>query len=219
MRIANRKLTQTEAFRSTLLCAMTLIISSQTTILSEASFQSEDYNAAVLQTEAREALQYYLDLDCGVASPRKNWPPSVLEHLRRISADAPEIETTLIRLLRSGPQEKYLAAITPTIEGQWLDLKSFMDQNTEIGFQPDDMRMLKNFMNTKEAYVQRERTRISKQYQERSAMALVEFAKHGSATAKEALKEIMNAGSAASKDAVRKAQKRLTSSPDSRRRQ
>ena len=77
--------------------------------------------------------------------------------------------------------------------------------NPETDVQLDTSPILKSLMNKRETYVQEGLSRITKQYQVRSAIALDEFAAHGSARAQHALEEVRSIGSAASKSAVRQA--------------
>lgn len=187
---------------------LTLLVSA-TGFRSDASGESIDFTAATLKAEAREALRSYLNLDCSVAPLRQNSTPGAFERLMQISTDAPEIEATLISLLQSRPEKDDRAAIIRTLEAEWSELKSFLDQKPELGLQSEDLRMLQQVMDNKETYIERGLDRIQRQYQERSAIAVIELANRGSATSKKALTEIMNTGNAASKAAISQAQKRL----------
>jgi hypothetical protein len=173
-------------------------------IRSVASDQADAFHVSAIQIEALEAVRYYLDLNCGVTSPQKNWPPRPLERLQRLSTETSEVETQLIKVLRTGPEGEELQRMSRALEEQWSDLNSFL-VNPETDVQLDTSPILKSLMNKRETYVQEGLSRITKQYQVRSAIALDEFAAHGSARAQHALEEVRSIGSAASKSAVRQA--------------
>jgi hypothetical protein len=198
------------------LCSISIMLMSFMGIRSDASGESMDFAAATLKAEARGALHYYLNLDCGVAPLHKKWTPGPLERLMRISKDEPEIETRLVGFLRSGPNTKESEAISRALEDEWSELKGFLDQKPELGLQPDDLRVLQRVMDTKETYIKRGLDRIQEHYRQRSAIALLAMADHGSATANRALHEIMETGSTESKAAIRAAGERLTPSSGSR---
>lgn len=175
---------------------------------SDAFGESTDVSTVTLKVEARETLRSYLNLDCSVTTFRKNLVPEPFERLMQISTNTPEVEAILISLLKSRPEKDDREAIIHTLEAEWSELKSFLDQKPNLGLQSKDLSMLLQVMGNKETYIERGLNRIQRQYQERSAIAVVELANRGSVTSKKALTEIMNTGNAASKAAISQAHER-----------
>jgi hypothetical protein len=190
------------------LCSMVLILVSLVCVRVDASGQSVDFSAD-LKAEAQAALQYYINLDCGAGRLTETWPPTSLERLLRIAESEPEVENGLIGFLRSGLDPDRSKAMSSVLEDEWSDLKSFLDQKPELGFQSDDMRIIQNLIERKDTYIAQGLARIMKKYRERSAFALLLLANRGSVTADEALHEIMKKGDTDSQNAIAKARKRI----------
>jgi hypothetical protein len=190
------------------LCSMALILVSLIGVRVDASGESADFSAG-FKAEAQAALQYYINLDCGVESATKTWPPTALERLLRIAQDEPEVEKGLIGFLQSGLDTDKAKAMSSALEDEWSNLKNFLDQKSDFGLQSDYIRIAQNLIERKETYIAQGLARIQKKYRERSAFALLLLANRGSTTAEDALREIMKKGDTDSQNAIAKARKRL----------
>jgi hypothetical protein len=188
---------------------MALILVSLIGVRIDASAQSADFSAS-LTAEAHAALQYYINLDCGVESATKRWTPTALERLLHIAEDEPAVEKGLVGFLRSGLDTDKAEAMSRALEAEWSDLKSFLDQKSDLGLQSDYYRIVQNLIKRKETYIAQGLARIQKKYRERSAFALLLLGDRGSATADEALQEIMKKGDTDSQNAILKARKQLS---------
>jgi len=190
------------------LCSVALILVSLIGIRVDASAQSADFSA-IVTAEAHAALQYYINLDCGVESATKRWTPAALERFLRIAEDEPEVEKGLVGFLGSGLDTDKEEAMRRALEDEWSDLKSFVGQKSDRGPLSDYVRIVQNLIESKETYIAQGLARIQKKYRERSAFALLLLADRGSATADKALHEIMKKGDTDSQNAIVKARKQL----------
>lgn len=130
-----------------------------------------------LSPEARTALNHYLKADCTVGQKKR-----VLDQLLQFK---PEVELTLIAILRNGPDQKTLEKYQHVREEQWTRRESFLKRTPPRDLSEEDLKSVRAM--TKDMYVKEGLARLTRAYRHKAAIALLEI---GSADARKALTEV-----------------------------
>lgn len=132
---------------------------------------------ATLSAQAQTALDHYLKVECTVGETRQT--------LTELLQFKPEIESTLIGILRNGPDKNTLEKYRRVREDQWTRRESFLKRHPPRDLSQEDVKILGGM--TKESYVKGGLARLRRTYRNKAAVALVEIR---SADARKALKEV-----------------------------
>jgi hypothetical protein len=160
---------------------------------------SPDAITVIRKAEARKAVRYFLNLDCSVTEPRFRQEFGALERILKLRSDEPEVELTLLSILRQGPDKKDMERARTSAEAEWTALKDFLAQNPDCcGLKEEHRKNLQGLLQdteeSKKSYVDQSLARLTRKYRERAVVALTALAAHGSAEADRAVREAENEG-------------------------
>ncbi len=159
-------------------------------------------STTTLSSDAHSALQFYLGQDCAVEEEPRALRKVVSLNVRHHGV----IEPVLINYLSNGPDEDAIATAQRVLEDQWKRHEESLKNQPSMKMAEQQIRALKAI--TKDAFMRDGLTRFTKQYREKSAVALAEI---GTTQAQQALAEAKKTGDSELRNAIKAATERRKS--------